>query len=242
MAEYSPQALSGAGYHIEYHGMERSGHHALLYWLHRPLPDPSVHIARAQHADQYKRCRWFFEPSDTPSVATISYGRDVGLQSYTRIVEPDLIIVMVRDLRNLMASRMQRMGVGHELCALSKKDLWLEYAGQVAGTEDYFPGKNVIGINYNRWFVGRKYRQDIIDQINQVLGTSYPFTDADLQRVSRIGGGSSFDGNNYDGQAQKMKVLERWKKFKDHPHAKRFRSPEIDELSNVLFPKLYSRD
>lgn len=50
-----------------------------------------------------------------------------------------------------------------------------------------------------------------------------------------LGGGSSFDGKQFDGQATSMNVLNRWQKFCDNPQYKIFFNQEVWEYSEQIF-------
>jgi hypothetical protein len=88
---------------------------------------------------------------------------------------------------------------------------------------------NVVDINYNRWFLDKNYRESI----GRKLGLK--FTDAGINDVSIKGDGSSFDFIKYDGKAQEMRVLERWKSFKDDDEYIRLLDDELKDLSRRYF-------
>lgn len=88
-------------------------------------------------------------------------------------------------------------------------------------------------VRYNDWVRDSGYRR----QLAQRLGLE--FTDAGFNEVAKWGPvtwGDSFDGLDYEGRAQEMKVLERWKNFVDDGFYRRlFRDGELIELSNMVF-------
>jgi hypothetical protein len=107
-------------------------------------------------------------------------------------------IILLRDPYNLFASRSkdERIElVGDEAKALYKSHM--EMAMNAPGFVD---------INFNRWFTDKKYRKKLAERLN------IPFTDKGLDEVVWPGV-SSFDGSDYDGKAQEMRVLERWKQL-----------------------------
>jgi hypothetical protein len=70
-----------------------------------------------------------------------------------------------------------------------------------------------------------------------------PFKDVKDENMSKYGPGSSFDKFKYKGQAYKMKVLERWKVFKEYPFYRSiFEDKELVELSNKIFGKIPGTD
>ncbi|MBC8123313.1 MAG: hypothetical protein H7Y22_15935 [Gemmatimonadaceae bacterium] len=136
-------------------------------------------------------------------------------------------ILLLRDPFNWAASFMQKSQSpgDSEIWA----DQWQEYADEFVGKTSYLP--NALKVNYNRWFLDKKYRQSISAQ----LGLN--FTDAGLEVVTQHAGGSSFDQAQYNQRAQQMQVMERWKHFKDD---ERFvnsfmKRPDIVELAQTLF-------
>ena len=67
---------------------------------------------------------------------------------------------------------------------------------------------NKICINYNQWFFDIEYRQKIAKKLQM------EFSDAGIDIVLGLGGGSSFDGKQFDGQATSMNVLNRYTRRK----------------------------
>jgi hypothetical protein len=67
------------------------------------------------------------------------------------------------------------------------------------------PFYNLVTIRFDDWFVDEGYRRIIAEQLD------IEFTDAGLHRVPKFGGGSTFDKQAFDGNAQHMGVLDRWK-------------------------------
>ena len=84
--------------------------------------------------------------------------------------------------------------------------LWKSYAREFLG-ETKFLTHNKLCINFNKWHHSSLYRKEIAESLN------LEFTDAGRERIKGYGGGSSFDGRKYDGQASQLKVLNRWQLF-----------------------------
>ena len=88
--------------------------------------------------------------------------------------------------------------------------LWKQYADEVLSITNYL-GDSKIVILFDEWFQSENYRK----YLSSLLGVEYTDrTDVGINRVIRLG--SSFDGKKYQGKAQQMKVLDRWKKYKDN--------------------------
>jgi hypothetical protein len=109
-------------------------------------------------------------------------------------------IVLVRDPYNLFSSRNKDERIkltGDEAKALYKSHMDIA-----------MNGLGFIDINFNKWFADKEYRKKLADRLN------IPFTDEGLNEIIWPGV-STFDGSDYDGKAQEMKVLERWKQVED---------------------------
>ena len=144
-------------------------------------------------------------------------------------------ILILRDPFNLMASRFRWiLGCGFEFEMEQFKEIlgmWKEHAREFLGETSYFPAK--VAISYNEWFCNQDYRQEI----SRKLGLEW--NDKGLYEVAKWGptiAMGSFNGLDYDGQANKMKVLERWKEFDDHPdYLHLLNDEEIFDLSSKIF-------
>jgi len=87
---------------------------------------------------------------------------------------------------------------------------WKIYAREHLGLTNYLPN-NSICISFNKWFLDEDYRVEIANKLD------LDYSDFALNVVGAVmGGGSSFNGLNYDGRAQQMKVLDRWKVFEEN--------------------------
>jgi hypothetical protein len=83
--------------------------------------------------------------------------------------------------------------------------MWKSHAREYLERRD-LPAE-ALSISFNRWFTDRSYRMQIAASIG--LASS----DAGLNDVARWGPntwGDSFDGLSYDGDAQRMDVLQRF--------------------------------
>lgn len=135
-------------------------------------------------------------------------------------------ILILRDPFNLFASLIHR---GENLDDPSSViNRWLEHAREFLGLSNYL--KRRIAINYNAWFTNQDYRQEIATLLK------LPFTDSGISDVVSVGRGSSFDGTTYNGEAEKMPVLARYKSYLDHPvMLKVTANEELKDLSSKIF-------
>ncbi len=91
--------------------------------------------------------------------------------------------------------------------------------------------ENKVCIYFNSWFSDQDYRQSISQKLN------IEFTDSGFSKVSQIGHGSSFDGTQYDGNNQKMKVLARQRFLNDSERQlleKILADDELQELAHRI--------
>ena len=89
--------------------------------------------------------------------------------------------------------------------------LWKQHARCLLGDTAAYPGR--IAILFDRWFTDAGYRAAIA----RALGVA--FDDRGFGRVGAEGGGSSFDGTRFDGDAGKMAVTDRVGALAPHERA-----------------------
>jgi hypothetical protein len=147
-------------------------------------------------------------------------------------------VLILRDPFNLLASRLKwaygrfdRPSKPTLEDLRASVELWKVYAREFLGLTTYLSDRLAVG--YNQWFSDRAYR-DAVGQrfgfVNQDLGVS---------QVARWGpstSSDSFDALQYDGRAQDMKVLSRWRQFETDPFFRELtRDVELHELSREAF-------
>lgn len=118
---------------------------------------------------------------------------------------------------------------------------WKEYAEQALRERFYLP-ESAIFINYNNWFSDSDYRQELCDTLG--LG----FTDKSIQEVRLFPNNnqklvSSFDKQRFDGKAQNMQVLERWRRYKTSPlYLNMFDDEVISYATKLFMPPPFDRE
>jgi hypothetical protein len=140
-------------------------------------------------------------------------------------------LVILRDPYNLFATRTKH----YELLSSSGKWIdrrtatfrWLEYAKAFTG-ETTLPG-GTICVPYNRFITDLAYRKRLSEQLGG------KFNDGSLDIVDDNGGGSSFDGTEYSGNARAMPVTERWKMYADNEAFRSLFTDEIRDYSKKIF-------
>lgn len=139
-------------------------------------------------------------------------------------------VLVLRDPFNLFASRWRASRTtGLGLRSLGQTVvLWKSYAREYLGMTNSLPRR--ISINYNQWFIDKEYRKTISEAVG------LPFSDAGLQVVPDAGRGSSFDRFSYDGKAQEMAVLDRWRRYAKYRSFRRyFQDEELVWLTRLCF-------
>lgn len=112
---------------------------------------------------------------------------------------------------------------------------WKQYAAQALNKANYLP-KTAVYVDYNQWFASKRYRQGM----SKRLGCE--FSDDPLEQVRSFPNPkqklvSSFDKQKYNGRAQSMKVLDRWRHYKDNPiYRNMFDKEVIDYATRLFFP------
>ncbi|MCV0439708.1 MAG: hypothetical protein K5880_13865 [Hydrogenophaga sp.] len=100
--------------------------------------------------------------------------------------------------------------------------IWKEHAIECLAEESKF-----IPVSYNAWFTSSEYRTRVAAKLN--LST-------EDKRVNTVRSGSSWDGKQFDGRAQDMRVLCRWENMRDDPAWQKVAlDPEIQRLAEKLF-------
>lgn len=84
-------------------------------------------------------------------------------------------------------------------------DRWLSMAEEWVGVTNYIP--EFIRIYYDNFFQSREYRKEICNKVDG------QYNEDRLNIVTRMGNYSTFDGDKFQGMAQQMKVLCRYKEW-----------------------------
>lgn len=150
-------------------------------------------------------------------------------------------VLILRDPFNLLASKLKWAYGGERRPSkpavddlFLARDLWKVYAREFLRETRFLP--DLIPISYNDWFSSRDYRDSLAERIgflNRDLG---------IMEVAKWGpstAGGSFDGLKYDGKAQDMPVLERWRSFGDDPLFRELCGEnELHDLAREVFGQL----
>lgn len=116
-------------------------------------------------------------------------------------------ILLLRDPLNLFASQLQA-GMHRPINnhGLNYRQIYLSYVKESEANRKFL-GEKILTVWYNDWKNSREYRESVARE----LGVS--IESEELSGVLSFGGGSSFDGTNYDGNADRMQTEARYTRF-----------------------------
>tara|TARA_R100000152_G_C6743663_1_gene167369 strand:+ start:157 stop:966 length:810 start_codon:yes stop_codon:yes gene_type:complete len=245
--------------------MMRSGHHAIISWIIR-ASDHSVYfrndvleanilnktsVANEKKGDvSLNRGKYIFNIEDAPlrnADIIIDRNRRLLSSGHSKAIKN---VVIIRDPFNLFASRLafernilknsnsKKIKYANYIGAVGWADsksikMWIDYAKVYLGLKSHLKG-GAIGINYDLWFNNIEYREGLCDKLylnKNVL---------DVGKLSKYGRGSSFDGQEFEGGANKMNCLYRWRNFlNDKEYIDLFRgNTELFELYNKIYGEI----
>lgn len=196
-------------------GVMRGGNHGVIRWLAGCVNEQTIFYnnVNVTAEKQYKK---FY--SDKPVGCEI--------RSYENVLPEECIkqekqcLIILRDPFNWLASYL-----AHKDFHYSIMHVYFMFADHILSAH------NNTFINYNEWFRNKKYRKKLAE------GLGLSFSDRMLNSVSPFGGGSSFTGTEYDGKAQKMAVLERWRVYaKDEKYQHYLKEyPRLTKIGEEIF-------
>jgi hypothetical protein len=233
-------------------GMHRSGHHGVLNWI----CEQHGCITHLNNVRLSKDKKSFETPR--PDICVTQYGenpydllvnletfdlrrwKDQGWDKSGAVQRADEIqmILVLRRFRNWLASTAVHPGnkclagdVGQDAVEDWCVRRFYPYRSHLTAALGYSPIPDLLVIRFDHWFAFPEYRREIAEQLE------IPFTDAGLNVVPRFASGSTFDRRKFDGKAQEMKVLERWKQAEGtEPYEKLMKiDPGLDQLSEQYF-------
>lgn len=261
---------------ILFWGIQRSGNHGIINWIWEQFDDPkmflnnqlfgkdlqaspqqslesfgiehnkSVRFIYSQKHEKNWRYLWNNPPKGINQLLLVSFeNHDISHlseESYRNgcnLIDDSVVgkslntinIIILRDPFNMWVSNMP----GNKP---QNPDLWKIYAKEYLGQTNILPNK--VSINYNQWFSDPNYRMNISEK----LGIA--FSDNGLNVVGKFGGGSSFNKTAFDGQAQRMSVLNRWEESNNFKGKIRLlrslgKDKELSKLVKIIYPELYQK-
>jgi len=222
-------------------GLKRCGKHALINWMldQRPFRNNTFHTKSKIKKNAIVPFTVNLEQMGSAENVVCTY-EDVhmpllgGKRLLNSKASELVYLLLLRDPFNCFASRLVwpwGKTAGQHLDKKNKDlivNIWKSNAKEFLGRTKYLPNK--ILVNYNRWFSNVEYRKEI----SALMGLE--FSDKGLNMVTTHGEGSSFSNTKYDGAAQKMKVLQRYKEvLNDALYRSIFKDKELIKLANAIF-------
>jgi len=222
------------------HGLKRSGNHAIISWLqaHEPralffnnlIPIAPILKAKADYPPPMPFEEWLKKKFPNALSRYLQlFGRamivsleDIPLlrHPFTSIPVPFNNILIVRDPRNLFASRIRLGWPGDRPREVFPNEygpdmqrvvnLWKDHAREVIGESTHLDNK--ICVYFDTWFSNVDYRRAVSHK------SGLKFTDRGLNQISEKGGGSSFDKTAFQNRSQSMDVLNRHEQLTDPEH------------------------
>lgn len=241
---------------IYFFAMKRSGQHGVINWLCRNICESTGKAVIHHNACVFKgggvvlnrilhQHRLYRSGCDAPMVVGYhggenGYDYDIEGLGYVvcnfedqpvRRVGPGVHVVLVRDPLNLLASRIrgrlyEDFGPDH---APDIERLWFDHYN----CKD---DPSFVFIDFNKWFSDEGYRRSTIE------GMGFSFSDRGLNEMPRPHSKSSFDDFRYSGEAQGMKVLERYLDCVDHPMFARGLTRWLNEISRWEFGVYWDKE
>lgn len=241
--------------------LQRSGHHAIINWilqnypgrhcfLNNILPDTNpfltheittniagFNVERELAGDHGQKDLLVFNYEDRLIPSVFSECFFEKKKSWVGNSLKTVRILILRDPFNNLASKCKwaRGGTMHIPTEPELRwivSVWKMHAREFLGETRLIPGEKIF-ISYNRWFTDALYRQELAGKL------ALAGADKGLSEVAKWGPntwGDSFDNMTYDGRAQEMKVLERWKSFiQDDFFLSLVNDPELISLSERIF-------
>lgn len=239
---------------IRFIGLRRSGNHAILSWIMKQLPQKPYFLNNvAAGMSPLRFYHWHFPDKGYRGEAWGNFSKkDCLIHSYEDYSLREISnryshlrhdfwvgktarsydVLVLRDPFNLLASRLKKQYMDVKTPGASVVSLWLEHAKEYVGESSILRNTKVT-INYNAWCKSLEYRQEISKNLNLT------FSDAGFGYVSSYGGGSSFDGQSFQGDANKMDIENRWRAFQaDEAFCTLVQNDELLHYSNLIFGEI----
>lgn len=214
-------------------GIRRSGNHLISDWIVNQYITPGFQAKNVQidffsFLDNYSTDFDFYNCALFGIEEHPIHAVDIA---YTKNAFNIIKVVILRDPYNLFASRIKsyRLLEAPYFNGGFATYNWTDYANFFLN-----PSEGVICIPYHVFLMDGDYRK----QLAKKLGVGFK-KDMDSKYINKVDSttsrGSSFDGDQYDGQAQQMKVMNRWEYYRDNPLFRSLFTDEIKQLSKEIF-------
>lgn len=182
-------------------GIQRSGIHAVANWLKNNLQAPynyvnSIFVSHINDVYDYATHEVNLLILESTPLSPISF------RNYKNDEYEIFLINLLRNPINHWPSYFTNAGTKDIRCNFVP--LWINQHNVM---KMQFLNITSVNVLFHLWFNNKGYRNYICHQLN------VNNNDCGLNAIDSSGGGSSFDGLTFNGNAQRMKVLQRWKTF-----------------------------
>ena len=251
-------------------GLQRSGNHAVVGWIAQQFTEPVHFFNNISHFKDPINC-WHhgpvhntfkLPPKESLELETIrGIRKNLLILSYenlrlNRLGNTEIVpnhdqllgsscviknILLLRDFFNWISSRLKLYDYRQQFTNdyIKRVEMlaiqWLVYAREFVGRTNYFGDNHLVRISYPDWASDPAYRALILKYLE------IPLLDNSNNYIPNVGGGSSFDGVTYAGNARSMNTNNRSaffledERFQDAPRALKIHRSEIEELNNEIF-------
>jgi hypothetical protein len=258
---------------IQTFGLRRSGNHAVIAWIAQQYSSPVVFLNNARpFSDPFTAYLMGRVPNAIPhrkldaeeaeqlrsqqkELLLISY-EDVAIRKLRKneiLPQKQLWLggsgrsrrlLLLRDFYNWIASRVRLQENKGRVTddILDKMDLpirlWLMYAREFVGETRFLQSVETVPVRFDRWSDDEPYRLEILERLGIAALNNTRLI------VPKVGGGSSFDGTRFSGEAESMDLQNRWK-YLELPEYRPLlqqiarRRAEIDEYNRQIFGMEY---
>ncbi|MEZ5492637.1 MAG: hypothetical protein R3F50_20330 [Gammaproteobacteria bacterium] len=217
---------------IVQYGMKRSGNHAITNWLlpklnaiyfNNIVPMEDIIRGRKTVPDLDRFASWFAhrQRDDSNSLQTLYKDispmfkpvyvslEDFPLNLSAFAVNNPVNILIIRSFENMMSSRIHKAfktnmaAYPREMSPVLESivNTWKNHARSYLDANE--PSAGRVAIYFDRWTQDPIYREAICNRLGLASD------DVGINQVSQTGGGSSFDGTKFDGDAEKMDIARR---------------------------------
>jgi hypothetical protein len=209
--------------------MPRSGHNAIGIWITEQQPLGAItdtfrmgvcrlHSSmESMHKDRDLFLIQFetLMPSNFKDFFSIPTTN--GMVTFDELAGPCLrkrILLCLRDPFNFYASysireTRNKKAQGQDVNNFPRMlEIYVDFLYEYVRKTKHISDLDIITLNYNKWFMSEKYREEVF----ALISPDCTFNDKGLNNVFLSGGeGSTFDGMQFNGSAQRMDTLNRWK-------------------------------
>ncbi len=156
---------------------------------------------------------------------------EVNRESYVGASHNRYEVLILRDPFNLFASLLKSNRINAENRDYLV-DTYKQYAREFIGQTKILKLPKIC-INYNKWVRSQEYRYAIAQKLGiKISGDAYT-------KVPSEGGGSSFDNQKFNINANQMPIFERWKNYKSNSFYRDiFKDQELCQLSEEIFGQI----